>query len=70
VSGRYTQYGVSNSAQLVEEGINSVEWPFRKEGVGPQSWQEKVVGFDHFEDGGGRPCEIHQNDIERFSNQP
>ena len=70
MSGRYAQYGVGNSAQLVEEVVNSVERPFRKKWIGPQSWQEQVVGFDHLENGGGRACEIPQNDVERFSNQP
>ena len=53
----------------MEKVIDSVEGLLRKDWIGPQCWQEKVVGFDHIEDRSGRPCELGQNDIERFSDQ-
>ena len=56
-------------AQLMEKVLDPVKRPFRIHWISPQSWQEEVIGFDHFEDGCRRACEIRQNDIERFSNQ-
>ena len=69
VPGRDCQHGISGAAQLLKKVVDPVERPFGKSRIGPQPWQETVIGFDHLENGGGRAGELSQNDIERFSNQ-
>jgi hypothetical protein len=53
----------------MEEGVDPIERPFGKHGIGPECRQEEVICLDHLENGGGRAGQLRQNDIERFSNQ-
>src|SRR5262249_49535888 len=69
VPGRDPQHGIGSPAQLMEKLVDPLERLFGKNRIGPQSWQQEVIGSDHLENRGGRAGEFSQNDIERFSNK-